>query len=374
MPMVTTLKFDYFVSSSSITGQCKTKGCVSISKEDDGSNQRETQEIFIEEITEFELLDLLQIMIRVRGIGLGGDRKLIWAAFNPVDEEHWVKKTLIEIESQIGEDLAEFKIRNLHSTYLDNKFVGKNYVANLNKVRQLDPNYYRIYGLGEWGSIKPDAPFFYKFDYEKNVNAHRKKYGREVKYNPLLPVYLAFDFNKSNSCIVSQKDWGRRYFTYLEEINEPVGFDLKAVVTRVVQTYGTTYYNVTGDPSGNGASAFTQDNQAAYSLMKGYFKDLGCEHFADFSAVTRSPLHYLPSKAISNAIFLEEEEVYFHPSMTKTVKDLTQMRQSKDGGLDKLFCDKNNFGHLGDCVRYDQAFHFYNVWSNYGYQMKNILG
>ncbi len=38
---------DYFVSSSSITGQCKTKGCVSISKEDDGSNQRETQEVYI---------------------------------------------------------------------------------------------------------------------------------------------------------------------------------------------------------------------------------------------------------------------------------------------------------------------------------------
>lgn len=38
---------DYFVSSNIITGQCKTKGCVSISKNDDESEQKEVHEVYI---------------------------------------------------------------------------------------------------------------------------------------------------------------------------------------------------------------------------------------------------------------------------------------------------------------------------------------
>lgn len=38
---------DYFVSSTTITGQCKTKGCVSIRKNEDESEQKETQEVYI---------------------------------------------------------------------------------------------------------------------------------------------------------------------------------------------------------------------------------------------------------------------------------------------------------------------------------------
>jgi phage terminase large subunit len=41
----------------------------------------------------------------------------------------------------------------VHSTYLDNKFIDPEYRRVLEELKEQDYNYYRIYALGEWGSV-----------------------------------------------------------------------------------------------------------------------------------------------------------------------------------------------------------------------------
>lgn len=325
-------------------------------------------EMFIEEITELEMLDFLQVLTRIRGLGKEGDKKLIWAAFNPVDEEHWVKSVLIDRKNG-DKNFKNLKIYHKHTTWRDNKFVGKDYEAKLNMVGEFDPNYYNIYSLGLWGSIKPDFPFFYKFSEERNVNGHLKKYGREVQYDPNYAIYLSFDFNKRNSCVVSQKDFEKGYFAYLEEINEPVGFDLTDLVNRIIDDYGDNNYFITGDPSGNSASAFSQKNISAYVQIKNAFRDRGLEHRCNTKNVSVTPLDYKNSKAICNML-LTREEMWFSKNMKMTLRDVRKMMQDGLGGLDKNHCNKHDYGHLGDCVRYDMAFHFYKRYTSYKLQMK----
>ena len=52
------------------------------------------------------------------------------------------------------------------------------------------------------------------------------------------------------------------------------------------------------------------------------------------------------------------------------LRDIRKMMQDSLGGLDKKHCNKNDYGHLGDCVRYDMAFHFYKLYTSYKIQMK----
>ena len=328
-----------------------------------------SDEIFIEEITELELLDFLQVLTRIRGIGKDGDRKLVWAAFNPVDEEHWVKRVLIDRKND-EKALQSLKIFEKHTTWRNNKFVGSDYEAKLNLVGEFDQNYYNVYSLGLWGSIKPESPFFYRFNDTKNIHQYRERHGEYPTYNANLAVYLSFDFNKRNSCVVSQKDFEKGYFVYLEEIHQPVGFDLVDVVNRIVDTYGQNVYWVTGDPAGNQASALSSKNRTAYQTIMLAFRERGLGDYLNMSHVPQSILTYENSKVYC-ASLLTREEIYFHPDMKETLKDLRTMRQSADGGLDKAHCEKNDYGHLGDCVRYDMAFHFYERFRSYQISMKN---
>jgi phage terminase large subunit len=329
-------------------------------------------EVFCEEVTELDKTDFLQIMIRVRGQGKDGDRKIIWAAFNPVDEDHWVKTTLVDPavhwNTTTTANASTGNIRAVHTTYLDNKFVGDAYAQKMEYIRALDFNYYRIYALGQWGITRPDAPFFHKFDEEAHVSAHFQKYSEWPRYNPDKAIYVSFDFNIINSAIVSQKHWEAGYFPYLQEYHEAGGFDLDAVVDEILDTYTDSYVMVTGDPAGNAGSALTKDNASGFDIIRSRFAARGQGWRCNMDNVASASLGYRTSKLISNAVLHHEKgNLFFHPEMKRTISDMKKMRQGKEGGLDKKHCDDHDYGHLGDCVRYDTAFHMEDHFKSYGY-------
>jgi len=61
--------------------------------------------------------------------------------YNPSDEYHWIYDEVLT-----RDDCDFFK-----STYLDNPFLPEEQVKEIERLRELDPNYWRIYGLGERG-------------------------------------------------------------------------------------------------------------------------------------------------------------------------------------------------------------------------------
>jgi len=61
--------------------------------------------------------------------------------YNPSDEYHWIYDEVIP-----RDDCDFFK-----STYLDNPFLPEEQVKEIERLKELDPNYWRIYGLGERG-------------------------------------------------------------------------------------------------------------------------------------------------------------------------------------------------------------------------------
>lgn len=135
--------------------------------------------VLIEEATEVDQKsDLDQLNLRLRGVRNGQ----ITLMYNPVNSQHW-------LNTEIHQQLPQYHYI-LKTTYKDNlrldQFEKANGVSPTNaeiieSFRLTNANYYKVYGLGEWGSnpeglIYPDyevvpsmpAPQFYGLDFGFN--------------------------------------------------------------------------------------------------------------------------------------------------------------------------------------------------------------
>lgn len=102
-------------------------------------------DVWLEEATEFTQADLEIIDDRLRGQLPEGQFYQIRLTFNPVSKTHWIKKVFF--------DIADPNVLTHHSTYLNNRFVDEAYKARMERRKQVDPEGYLIYGLGEWGEV-----------------------------------------------------------------------------------------------------------------------------------------------------------------------------------------------------------------------------
>lgn len=99
--------------------------------------------IWIEEASEVTETDFNQLDLRMRGQSKIGYQMTI--TFNPVSELHWLKKSFF--------DIGRPDSFVLKTTYLDNEFLDDKYVNTLMELKNQDYQYYRIYALGDWGSL-----------------------------------------------------------------------------------------------------------------------------------------------------------------------------------------------------------------------------
>jgi PBSX family phage terminase large subunit len=132
-------------------------------------------DIWCEELTEFDLEDFEQLDLRLRGDG--SYQTLFTGTFNPINEEHWIKKELVDKE-----------LKNSHllkTTFKDNRFINQQEYEE--KLMRQSPHNQRIYRYGDWGLLRTGKEYYYNFDSMKHVS--------DVQYKPNLPLHITFDFN-----------------------------------------------------------------------------------------------------------------------------------------------------------------------------------
>lgn len=99
--------------------------------------------IWVEEANEISQEDFQQLDLRLRGKTKG--YKQICISFNPVSENHWLKKYFFD------EKVPSTTI--LKTTYLDNPFLDESYKQALNNLKEKDYNYWNVYANGNWGQL-----------------------------------------------------------------------------------------------------------------------------------------------------------------------------------------------------------------------------
>lgn len=186
------------------------------------------------------------------------------------------------------------------------------------------------------------------FDKDKNIS-------NNLIYNKNEVLYLSFDFNITNTCIVVQNYENK--IMVLKEYHIK-GFDLEDVCELVKVDFPNALIIVTGDASGNSGSALTKGNVSAYQMIKG-FLNLGN---AQIKAPKSNPSH-LNSKLQCNILF-KKYDIKIDSSCNLLIKDIEMVTTDKNGNIDKK---DSNLTHLLDSLRYY-------LWTFHYTTFKNIVG
>lgn len=132
---------------------------------------RRISRVWMEEATEFQKRDFEQLDLRLRW----QKNMQITCTFNPIDEEHW-----------LNTDFWQFWITEhielLHSTFLDNKWVGHEYLQVMNRLKETNLNMYNIYALGQWWSGLEGVIFKYTEIQEVPADAEFLWYWQDFGY------------------------------------------------------------------------------------------------------------------------------------------------------------------------------------------------
>lgn len=139
--------------------------------------------IWIEEATELSARDFRQLDLRLRG-ETGNYLQIIFT-FNPVSKKNFVYK--------------DFYARNrdktfyVKTTHEDNDKVGADYKEMLQEMKDLDPEYYKIYALGEWGENSNAIIYNYKIVNSMPDTIEEVLYGLDFGFNnPCAMVRVAY--------------------------------------------------------------------------------------------------------------------------------------------------------------------------------------
>lgn len=122
---------------------------------------------YVEEFNEFTEMEWNQLDTRLRGYS--ENYKQIYACFNPVDENIWIRRRFFPdyVEEKLKErgfayttkeieiEGKKQKITSLivHSTYKDNPFLPDKDKAKLEAYKEISDYHYTVYALGWWGSL-----------------------------------------------------------------------------------------------------------------------------------------------------------------------------------------------------------------------------
>lgn len=326
--------------------------------------------VIMDEISEMEFADFKQIRKRLRGrIG-----QQIVCAFNPIDEEHWIKKDVFDKEDQhqlsnslvdrngvlkldISPEYTEVtekwegapimlkgikrppNVVVIRSTYLNNfwvvgspcgtfGFTDIQTIIDFEKDKKDDYDFYCIYGLGHWGKLNKGGEMYKNF----NTKAH---IGFDLDYDRERSLHLTFDENVNPHMTLDiwqgnsdeMKAW---------QIDEICLIDPKNTLKHTMKEFIDRYPNtgipvyIYGDATSKKADVKLEKGVNFFTLAENYLKAEG------YTTITRVPPSN-PSVELRcnwmNAIFagLDGIEVKIAERCVKTIGDYKYLKQASDG-------------------------------------------
>ena len=287
------------IKQSPLQLTCKTNGNQIIFRGVNDEKQREKlksitfpkgkmTDVWIEEATELTQADFEIIDDRLRGILPEGQFYQIRMTFNPVNKNHWIKKVFF--------DVSDENVLTHHSTYLMNRFCDDAYKARMERRKQVDPEGYQIYGLGEWGEIG----------------------------GLILSNYIVEDFDTSPDrfdYMVNAQDFG---FNHANAIGE-VGFkDDELYLCREIYVFGKDTAEIIEMANKRGFNknlrmwCDSAEPDRIKMWRKAGYKAKGINKGGSGGSV-RSQIDYL-----------KQTRIHIHPSCVNTIKEIQQWKWKKD--------------------------------------------
>lgn len=293
--------------------------------------------MWLEEATELQPEDFDQLDLRMRG--QSDNYKQIIISYNPIDENHWIKKRF--------HDNKDERTTILKTTFRDNHFLDDDYKLVLESKASVNPNMYRIYYLGEWGREEVQRPFAYNFKPDKHVS-------RLAIYQHGFPVYLSLDFNVEPFVCLCFHHWhdskGEHLHCFKEIVVENNG-DIEEMCQRLETTFGLNAMHhavFTGDAMQRKREITQRNNIDAWKIIDARF------HCGQHRLkVPRANPRVKDSRYLINTLFAFHTDLLIHPDCKGLIHELQYSEVDEEGEpIKKNRADeKQRYDHL-DAFRY----------------------
>ncbi len=324
------------------------------------------KKICLEEFSQFDMIDFKQVKKRLRG-SVG---QQIIGIFNPVSEMSFIKTEIFdnEIFTEKNSTIQSAQVNSngdtlvLRTCYLDNiwivgdgkggGFIDHHVIADFERDKLNDINYYNIYALGQWGKLRTGGEFLKQFDSNKHVS--------DYPYNPSEPLHIVFDENVLPylTCNVFQLQNG--LIRQIDEImlKDPLN-TLKDTCEEFLKRYGSNMQGlfIYGDATSKKQDTKLQKGQNFYLLIKGYLSKLK----PTFRIPKANP-SVIMSRNFTNDFLsgsIDGLSIGFDARCRNSINDYQYCTEDAEGKVNKkLVRDKatgrswQEFGHASDCLRY----------------------
>lgn len=245
-------------------------------------------DVWCEEATELTQADLEIIDDRLRGTLPDGQFYQIRLTFNPVNRNHWIKKVFFDIPDE--------NVLCHHSTYIMNRFIDDAYRARMERRKLVDPEGYRIYGLGEWGEI--GGLILHNWEV-KDISQNAADYddfanGQDFGFNHadvILPVGI-----KDDDIYITKE-----LYEYEKDTNELISMALNLGIDRKKQMW-----------------CDSAEPDRIKMWQKAGFRATGVDKGGSAGSIK------------AQIDWLKQRKIYVHPSCVNTIKELQQWKWKKD--------------------------------------------
>jgi phage terminase large subunit len=255
--------------------------------------------IWIEEATELSEEDFMQVDLRLRG--KTSHYKQIILTFNPISALHWIKKRFFD---SVDKDADIFRY-----TYKDNAFIDKEYIEVLEGLKETNENLYRVYALGEWGTL---AELIYQ-------NWKVQEFPQPTE----LIAGIDFGFNNPNAVVFLNIDYDSRKIFVWDELYVSKITNKELIELLKQKPQAQIYYPDTAEPD-----RIEELYNAGFIVGK-------------------------TNKDVTQGInFVKNFTIIIHPQCTNFIKEIETYSYQKDKNGQVLEIPVKFNDHLMDAMRY----------------------
>jgi phage terminase large subunit len=251
--------------------------------------------LYINEANELTSEDFFQLQIRTT--------KQVFLDFNP-SEQFWAVDDIMPRED----------CTTIHSTFLDNPFLAQEQINEIKRLKDTDPDYWAVYGLGIFGGSK-------KLVYQYNVVDEIPK---EAKL-----IGLGLDFGFTNDPTALVEVWQFADELYLQELIYKTGLT-NTDITRHLEMLGIDrYVEIIADSA---------DPKAIEEIYRMQFNV--------------KPAKKGPDSIMAGIDIMKRHKLFVTKFSTNIIKELNNYKWVVDKDGNTLNKPVDYFNHALDAVRY----------------------
>ncbi|MCQ2570095.1 MAG: PBSX family phage terminase large subunit [Limosilactobacillus sp.] len=271
-------------------------------------------DVVMEEASEFTLDDYTQLTLRLREPK--HKNRQLFVMFNPVSKVNWTYKKWFDPKASYDKERTIVH----HSTYKDNRFLDEDNIRTIEKLKETNPAYYKIYTLGEFATLdKLVFPVFEKRRlHAQNMRNIKSYFGLDFGFINDPSAFIHIKVDDKNKVIYCMEEYTRKGM-------------LNNEIAKVIDSMGYSKEVITADAA----------EQKSIAELK---RD---------GILRVRPAKKGPDSVVQGISFMQQYKLVVDDRCVKLIEELENYTYQKDKKTNEYINQPvDSYNHVIDAIRY----------------------